>query len=168
MEIRKIKRADLWLFLAVSLYFLMNGAQLWETAIMIPAWTAAPPQSLYFFNGPHGLDFKYFWIAIHSIHEVFLLLALIYNWKWTGRRNMMLVLFVIHIGIRVWTLQYFAPTIIEFQAMEPSHMIDSQLVEKANLWKNLNYLRVGLFFMVNLGYAYLLTLGPKNKVGCQN
>ena len=156
-------RANLWLFIATAAYFLMNGAQLWETAIMIPAWTAAPPESLFFFNGPYGLDFKNFWIIVHSSHEVLLILALIFNWPFKKRRNLMLLLLVAHIGVRVWTLQYFAPTIIEFQAIEVEDMINSTLADKASRWRNLNYLRVGLFFIINLGYACLLFFTPKKK-----
>lgn len=156
-------RAQLWLFIATAAYFIMNGAQLWETAIMIPAWTAAPPASLFFFKGPYGLDFKNFWIIVHSSHEVLLIMALIFNWRFKKRRNIMLLLFGAHIGVRVWTLQYFAPAIIEFQAIEVKDMIDSTLVDKASRWRNLNYLRVGLFFLINLGYASLLFFNPNKK-----
>ncbi|WP_439484344.1 transposase [Cyclobacterium plantarum] len=157
MNSEKIKRANFWLFLALSLYFLMNGAQLWETAIMVPAWTAAPPESLHFFQEPYGVDFKVFWIVVHSTHELVLIIALIFNWPFKSRRNAMVVLLVIHIGIRAWTLQYFAPTIIEFQAMEAAPVVIPELVEKAETWKSLNYIRVGLFYLVNLGYALLFT-----------
>ncbi|HMO39817.1 MAG TPA: hypothetical protein PKC76_10525 [Saprospiraceae bacterium] len=154
-------RADIWLFIATAVYFIMNGAQLWETAIMVPAWTAAPPESLFFFKGTYGLDFKYFWIIVHSIHEIILLAALVFNWQFRTRRNLMLILLLFHIGIRIWTLQYFAPTIIEFQAMEVTPMIDSTLVERAAHWRNLNYLRVGIFFLINIGYATLFFLKPQ-------
>jgi hypothetical protein len=160
---QKQNRATLWLFIATAAYFIMNGAQLWETAIMIPAWTAAPPESLFFFKGPYGLDFKNFWIIVHSSHEVLLIIALIFNWKLKKTRNLMLLLLVAHVAVRVWTLQYFAPTIIEFQNMELQSMVDTALVEKAAEWRNLNYLRVGVFFLINLGYATLFWSNIKRK-----
>lgn len=160
-------RADKWLFAATALYFVMNGAQLWETAIMVPAWTAAPPQSLHFFHGPYGLDFKIFWIVLHSVHEVVLILALIFNWRISYRKAALLILLAIHIGLRVWTLQYFAPVIIEFQSMHASQEIDPKLVGKASAWKNLNYVRVSLFFMVNLGFVYLLSLNSNKNANAR-
>ena len=151
----RFSRADSWLLLSIAAYFIMNGAQLWETAIIIPAWTQAPPASLIFFQGPYGIDFKYFWIAVHSVHEVIFAVALIFNWRIRDRRLAMTLLFLAHIGVRVWTLVYFVPNIIDFQQMPVSSDIDRQLVERAARWRNLNYLRVGLFFAINIGLALL-------------
>ncbi|MEN7549969.1 transposase [Rapidithrix thailandica] len=153
-----LSRADLWLFICLSTYFIMNGAQLWETVIMTPAWTAAPPASLVFFQAPYGLDFKVFWIVVHSCHEVIFLLALVFNWKIRARRLPLLILFVVHVAIRVWTLAYFVPTIIEFQHLPFSNAIDPELVVKAAQWRHLNYLRVGLFFIVNLLFIPVFSL----------
>lgn len=151
----RFSRADSWLFLSIVAYFMMNGAQLWETAIIIPTWTQAPPASLIFFQGPYRLDFKYFWIVVHSVHEVIFILALIFNWKIRDRRLPMALLFLAHIGVRAWTLVYFVPTIIDFQQMPIVNNIDPHLEERAARWKNLNYLRVGLFFTINTALAFL-------------
>jgi hypothetical protein len=62
----------------------------------------------------------------------------------------MLVLFIIHMAVRAWTLAYFAPTIIGFQSMPPSSGIDPALVQKAARWRNLNLVRVAIFMVVNL------------------
>ncbi|MEQ9442915.1 MAG: hypothetical protein RIG62_28005 [Cyclobacteriaceae bacterium] len=97
---QRYTRADLWLLLTIAAYFIMNGAQLWETAIMIPAWTQAPPASLIFFQGPYALDFKNFWIVVHSLHEVIFIVALVFNWR-THRRWPLLLLFLAHLGVRI-------------------------------------------------------------------
>lgn len=144
-----------WLLWCILAYFVMNGAQLWETAIIIPAWTSAPPASLHFFHSPYGLDFKVFWIVIHSVHEVIFIMALITNWKDKQLRVPLLMLFITHMGVRVWTLSYFAPTIMWFQSLPVSDQVDQALVEKAALWRNLNYLRVALFFAVNICMVFL-------------
>lgn len=155
--ILKNNKPDLWLFIIICAYFVMNGAQLWETAIMIPAWTEAPPASLIFFLEPYGLDFKVFWIVVHSVLGLLFIAALIFNWK-TTRRYYMLFLLILHLAVRAWTLIYFVPEIIEFQNMPYSETVDPELVERASLWKNLNYLRVGFFTAVNLGLLALLRI----------
>ena len=159
----RFSRADGWLFSSVAAYFMMNGAQLWETAIIIPAWTQAPPASLIFFQEPYGLDFKYFWIAVHSVHEVIFVLALIFNWKIRSRRLPLVLLFLAHIGVRVWTIVYFVPTIIDFQQMSVVNNIEPHLVERAARWRNLNYLRVGLFFTINTALAFLFCSQSKSN-----
>ncbi len=76
-----LTRALSWLAVTTSLYLLMNGAQIFETLLIVPAWTAAPPASLGMFQGDHRLDFKTFWIAFHSIHELTFILALVFCWR---------------------------------------------------------------------------------------
>lgn len=156
-------RADTWLFYSICAYFIMNGAQVWETALMVPAWTAAPPASLVFFQKPYGLDFKAFWIVTHGIHELIFAIALIVNWNIRQRRYLILLVFIGHIAVRIWTLMYFAPAIMDFQNMPYSNSIDQVLVEKAATWRNLNYLRVSIFFFLNLALIPLFKINPKNN-----
>jgi uncharacterized membrane protein len=137
----------------------MNGAQAWETAVMVPAWTVAPPSSLIFFQKPYGLDFKVFWIITHGIHELIFITALVFNWKIKKRRNLILLVLAGHIAVRVWTLLYFAPTIIEFQELAYSDTVNAFLQEKAAHWRILNYARVVMFFTLN----FLLIVGLKIK-----
>ena len=66
---RYLRRALVWLVATTAIYLLMNGAQIFETALIVPAWTAAPPASLAMFQGEFRLDFKTFWIKrSHSGH----------------------------------------------------------------------------------------------------
>lgn len=146
-----LTRAEVWLFVTTLAYFLMNGAQIFETAVVVPKWTAAPPESLRLFQGKYGLDFKMFWIIMHSIHEITFILAIIFCWKIAPVRNGLLLLFVIHVAVRVWTLTYFAPNIIAFQKAADTTGVDTDLLSRAGLWRTMNYIRVGLFIALSLG-----------------
>lgn len=140
----------MWLVTTTALYLLMNGAQIFETALIVPAWTASPPESLGMFQGKHRLDFKTFWIATHSLHEITFILALVFCWKIPDVRNWLLVALTAHVAVRVWTIVYFAPTIIAFQRTPYGPTVDPDLVAKAARWRNLNYLRVALFMAINV------------------
>ena len=146
-----LTRAEIWLVITTLLYFLMNGAQIFETAVIVPRWTAAAPESLQIFKGQYGLDFKVFWIVMHSIHEITFVLAIIFCWRLDPVRSWLLLLFVVHFAVRVWTLGYFAPHIIEFQKMANTGQFPAELVDKVNLWRILNYVRVAIFIAVSLG-----------------
>lgn len=146
-----VSRAETWLFITTLAYFLMNGAQIFETAVIIPKWTAAPPESFQLFRGRYGLDFKPFWIAMHSVHEITFILAIVFCWKLEPVRNCLLLLFVAHFAVRVWTLAYFAPNIIDFQRIANTGDSGSDLLSRVNLWRTLNYLRVALFIAISLG-----------------
>jgi len=146
-----LSSATTWLFITTLIYFLMNGAQIFETAVIVPKWTASPPESFRMFKGKSGLDFKKFWIVLHSIHEITFILAIIFCWKINSIRNWLLVLFAIHFAVRVWTLVYFAPNIIEFQKIANTTNSETNLLSRAALWRRLNYIRVGLFIAVSFG-----------------
>ena len=146
-----LSRAETWLFITTLLYFLMNGAQIFETAVIVPKWSASPPESFQMFKGKDGLDFKTFWITMHSVHEITFILAIIFCWKLDPIRNWLLILFAIHFVVRAWTLMYFAPNIIEFQKIANNTSLETDLINRTTLWRILNYIRVGIFIAVSLG-----------------
>ena len=144
-------RAEAWLLITTLIYFIMNGAGIFETAVIIPKWSANPPESFQIFKGEHGIDLKIFWIAMHSIHEITFIVAIAFCWNIPGVRESLLLLFAVHFGVRVWTLMYFAPKIMEFQKIANGGEAVPNLKAKTTRWRNLNYLRTGLFAAVSLG-----------------
>jgi hypothetical protein len=152
-----IAKAELWLLITTLIYFLMNGAQIFETAAVVPKWTANPPYSFSVISGVNGINLKSFWIVFHSIHEITFLLAIYFCWRIEPVRNWLLILFAIHFAVRVWTLMYFAPNIMEFQKIsnvESSAL--AGLTAKTTLWRTLNYIRVAIFIGVSIGLVPLL------------
>jgi hypothetical protein len=60
-----------------------------------------------------------------------------------------LVLFIIHMCIRVWTIVYFAARIIEFQNWnEPT--LSKEMAQKMANWTKWNYLRVFIFISISI------------------
>lgn len=144
-------RAEIWLFATTLAYFLMNGAQLFETAVIVPKWTAAPPDSFQMLGGKYGLNLKTFWIIVHTIHELTFVLALVFCWKIAPIKNWLLLLFFLHVAVRAWTLLYFAPNIMAFQDVANGAVPRADLLNRAMLWRTLNYVRVAAFILISLG-----------------
>ncbi|PBQ33225.1 transposase [Sphingobacteriaceae bacterium] len=144
-----IVRAEIWLFATTLLYFLMNGAQIFETAVIVPKWTAAPPESFKWLADKNGASLKIFWIVLHSIHEITFILAIVFCWRLDPIRNGLLILFALHFAVRVWTILYFAPHIMNFEKITETQNTVENLVDKTLLWKNLNYLRVTFFLLLS-------------------
>ena len=139
-----VYRAENCLLITMLAYFLMNGAQIFETAVIIPKWTSKPPFSLTALQGQFAPDLKTFWIVIHSIHEITFIAAVALSWKIPQVRYALLTIFALHFGVRLWTIGYFAPNIISFQKADVNLLSDS-LNAAVLKWRNLNYLRVTLF-----------------------
>lgn len=148
-------RAEMWLLLTALVYFIMNGAGIFETAVIIPKWSAAPPASFQILKGEYGIDLKVFWIIMHSVHEIIFIVAIIFCWSIPGVREALLGLFAIHFGVRVWTLLYFAPNIIEFQEIANTGRIVENIEKRTTAWRRLNYLRTGLFILVSIGIVMI-------------
>lgn len=146
-----LSRAEAWLYITTLIYFLMNGAQIFETLVFVPKWTDAPPANFKLLLDGRGASLKNFWIVFHSLHEVTFILALIFCWKIDFARNWLLVLFAFHIAVRVWTLAFFAPNIINFQKIAETKAIVQNLAGKTSLWQLLNYIRVAIFIAISLG-----------------
>jgi hypothetical protein len=151
-----ITKAEVWLLITTLIYFLMNGAQIFETAAVVPKWSANPPDSFSLISGVNGINLKSFWIVFHSIHEISFLIAIYFCWRIETVRNWLLILFAVHFAVRVWTLAYFAPNIMEFQKISASNSVASaELAAKTTLWRTLNYIRVAIFIGVSIGLVPL-------------
>jgi hypothetical protein len=154
-------RAEAWLLITTLIYFIMNGAGIFETAVIIPKWTAAPPESFQIFKGEHGIDLKIFWIVMHSVHEITFIVAIIFCWQIDGVREWLLLLFAVHFAVRAWTLAYFVPNIMEFQKIANTGESVPGIADRAIRWKNWNYLRTAAFIAISVGMVavYLNVLG---------
>ena len=147
-------RAEFWMLITMLAYFLMNGAQIFETAVTIPKWSANPPASLSVLQGPYAPDLKTFWIVAHSLHELTFIAAIILSWKLPQVRYALLVIFGLHFGVRVWTIGYFAPNMMAFQKLDVT-TLSSEVQAAVIKWRNLNYVRVGAFLALSVGVAVL-------------
>jgi len=150
-----LNRAEIWMFITTLVYFLMNGAQIFETAVLVPKWAANPPETFKWLTDKNGVSLKTFWIVFHSLHEITFILAIIFCWKLDPIRNWLLILFVLHFAVRVWTILYFAPNIMDFQKTAETGNFAADLISRVNLWQTLNYVRVGLFIAVSIGFIPL-------------
>lgn len=150
-----LSRAELWLFITTLIYFLINGAQIFETAVLVPKWTAHPPATFSYLTDKNGTSLKTFWIVSHSLHEITFIIAIICCWKLPPIRNGLLILFAVHFGVRAWTLAYFAPHIIEFQKVAEGMSSATDMLRQAGTWKTLNYVRVGIFVALSVGLVPL-------------
>ena len=154
-SIYQLTRPELWLCLTTLIYFLMNGAQIFETLVFVPKWTASPPDNFKLLLDGTGTSLKSFWIIFHSIHEVTFILAIISYWNLISIRNYLLLLFVIHFAVRIWTVLYFAANIIAFQKIAETGELVSNLATKTATWQRLNYLRVAIFIAVSIALVPL-------------
>ena len=112
-------------------------------------------------QGPYAPDLKTFWVVVHSVHEITFLAAIVCCWQIPPVRYALLLLFAAHFVIRLWTIGYFAPTIMAFQTMsiEP---VSAEVQAAVGRWRNLNYIRVAAY--VGLSVAVAIVYGQVRNV----
>lgn len=152
---RYTARALVALVTTTVIYMVMNGAQIFETVTVVPRWAEDPPASVEkLLRGPSALDFQTFWISMHTLHELSFLAAIALCWRLRRLRFALLGLFAVHLAIRIWTVAYFAPTIIMLERgtlPEPA-----ELLGVVATWETLNHVRVAGFVLVSLALVPLV------------
>ncbi|MBI1224528.1 MAG: transposase [Bacteroidetes bacterium] len=145
-------RAEFWLLLNCLIYFLMNGAQIFETLVFVPKWTVNPPYNFHYLTDKNGTSLKSFWTAFHSIHEIIFITSIVFAWHIPTLRNWLVSLFILHFSVRIWTIVYFAKNIIEFQGIDENSELGNLAIRTAN-WKKWNYVRVAIFVTISITLA---------------
>ena len=157
----KLKMADIILICLTLLYIMMLGGGCYEQLTVTNLVTSAPPKSLYMLQGPFGFKPIIFWIIFRPITIILFLFAIVANWKYS-RRKILLFAFGVDLIATIATFAYFAPeTGAIVGATYHPDIVDPALFERAQLWKNLNWIRVAGFCV---GSALLLTAVSQNSL----
>jgi len=144
-----LKLADISLIFLILFYVMMLGGGCYEQLTVTNVVTSAPPKSLYMLQGPFGFKPIIFWIIFRPITTLLFLLAVVTNWNYSRvRRKLLLFAFCIDLITTIATFTYFAPeTGVIAGAVYNADTVDSALLERAHLWRNLNWIRIGGFCM---------------------
>jgi len=154
-----MKKDFLYSLTCMAFITIMGGA-VYEHLNVVPTWSAGPPLSLSMFQGEHGLNPELFWMLIHPINLVLLLVTLFIHWK-SQRRKYILVVLLSYVAILIITAIYFVPELLSIITTEPGNIVDDQLTARAGLWEALSIIRLGV--LVVLAMILLIGLARGNK-----
>src|SRR6185503_14158838 len=152
---------DILLILASISFIVIFGAAIYEHAVLVPTWAAAPPSSLAIFQGQYKLEPQNFWIPIHPLTVLLLILSLITNWKNDRRKNILIVC-ISYAVILAITFTYFVPEIISIMKIPFQDTVDPSLVHRASMWETLSLIR--LAFIGILCCVLLTALTKQGKI----
>lgn len=137
------------------------GAAVYEHLAVVPRWTMAPPASLSMFQGPYGLNAQAFWKPIHPVTLLLFITTLIVSWK-SQRKASVLIAFVGYVVVLAVTFAYFVPELIAITSTPYIDIIDSDLMNRAQLWESLSLVRLGVLILLSL--TLLLGLAKKEEI----
>lgn len=157
--------ANVTLFALTLFYITMVGGGTYEQINVTSVVTAAPPKSLAMLQGPYGFSPVKFWVIFRPITILFFLLALSFHWREGGpRKKILLFAFGLDILITIVTFLYFAPETGVIVGGSYSDTVNPLLVARAQLWKNLNLIRLGAFYSV----AVMLLMAVNQRSSSQH
>ena len=125
------------------------GAAIYEHLAVVPQWAAGPPASLSMFQGDYGLYAQAFWMPIHPITLVLMILTLLLSWKSPRRVNVAIPL-IGYAAILAITFVYFVPELIPITTTTYADTVDADLTARAGRWEMLSLVRLGFLIILSL------------------
>ena len=144
------ERILLWLF--VVLFGIQLGGGLYETLVIVPLWSASPPQSVWGWSALRNANPQFaidsgrrFWIFVTPAVGLLAIAALLSGWRtpWEHRKWLIAATLTAFIMVII-AFVYFVPSLIELMNAPPNAANAAQIGAKARLWWMLNWVRVAL------------------------
>jgi hypothetical protein len=129
------------LFLAVTLWGTLLGGIAYSHLVYFPVYLSALPDSAVLVNGPYGLHEAIFWMTIHPLLILSLIVALVLNWKSKSRRKLILITLGVYILVLIATQIYFLPELRAFEQSPESKLSPSEWVARGQRWQRLSWTR---------------------------
>jgi hypothetical protein len=142
------------LILASISFIVVIGGAVYEHAGIVPIWASAVPASLAMFQGEYAITPFRFWIPIHPITMLLLLLSLAFNWR-SERRNSILTTVVGYLIVLAVTFLYFVPELMSITQSVYAITIDPELTQRAQSWEFWSQVRLASLLLM----AFILLLG---------
>ena len=142
--------------LACLSFSVILGAAIYEHTALWPAAFSEPPKSLSVFQGPYRLNAGLFWMFIHPVTILLLVMTLIVSWK-TNRRKPVLITMTGYIIILLATFSFFVPELLELTGTPYSDTVDPSLQVRGSRWITLSLVRAGVLIVLAINLLLGLT-----------
>jgi Domain of unknown function (DUF1772) len=144
------ERILLWLY--VFVFGVQLGAGLYETLVVVPVWSAAPPETVWGWNAQRetnpqlAIDSgRRFWIYVTPAVGLLSVAALLAGWQTRPEhRAWLLAATLTSFVMTVITFAYFVPTLIGLMKSRSGEADASRVAASARLWAALNWVRVAV------------------------
>jgi hypothetical protein len=108
-------------------------------------------------RGPYGLHEGIFWLTVHPLLILSLIVALVLNWKAESRRKLILITFAIYFVVLVVTQIYFLPELLAFERSPESNVSPSEWIARGKRWQRLSWIRGAVMYAAILPLLFALT-----------
>jgi hypothetical protein len=110
------------------------GGGLYEQIVLVPLWSASPPASFATIQPGTGVPLQNFWVPVHGAITLFFVLSLVFNWRRSGARRLLLISLCSYVVMRAWSFWYFIPEMLAFQQVPLDSPPSVELARRVASW----------------------------------
>lgn len=166
---RQFSIAQIFLWLFVITLGITIGGGLYETLVVMPLWTAAPPESVIAYHRHNVANPQFtldqggrFWIFLTPLLALLTVAALLSGLRTRPEhRKWRMTATVLALVVVISTFAWFIPNIIKLTGEGVTTMNPDQITSLTNWWSRLNWLRAILYFAAWLAALRALSISPK-------
>lgn len=150
------------LMLSIVFWGTLLGGIAYSHLVYFPVYLSDLPDSATLVNGPYALNEGKFWMTIHPLLILSLIVSLILNWRVKPRRKLIAISFIAYIVVLAVSALYFIPELFAFARSPQSGMAPAEWSVRAHRWEVLSWLRGSICyaFFVPLLLALTKPAGP--------
>ena len=164
-----IAQTFLWLF--VIALGIEIGAGLYETLVVLPLWTSAPPDSVTAYHQHNAANPQFtlnaggrFWMFATPLVGLLALATLLSGLRTRSQhRQWRIAGTILALVVVLSTFAWFVPNIIRLNSKEVMTMSADQLTSLTRAWVNLNWVRVILYLSGWLSALRALSIPPRTE-----
>jgi hypothetical protein len=152
-----MKPRTIALMVSIILWGVFLGGIVYSHIVYFPVYLSALPDSSVIVNGPYALHEEKFWMLIHPLLILSLIISLGMNWKLKTRRNLIAITIVLYAAAIVATTLYFVPELRAFMNSPKLGGSPAEWWARGQRWQHLSWVRGGLMFVAVVPLLLALT-----------
>lgn len=143
---------------SIVLWGTLLGAITYSHIVYFPVYLSALPDSAVVVTGPYGLNEATFWILIHPLLILSLLVTLALNWKVKPRRKLIGLTAAIYAAVIVVSALYFIPELGAFHESAQSTATAAEWLARGQRWQHLSWVRGAVCYAACVPLLMALTV----------
>ena len=145
------------LMVAIILWGTLLGGIAYSHLVYFPVYLSDLPNSAVVVNGPYGLNEVIFWVIIHPLLIISLVVALLLNWNSRLRRKLIAISFIVYVIVLLVSQFYFIPELALFRHSPESTVTAAEWLARGRRWQRLSWLRGLTMYLAIIPLLFALT-----------
>jgi hypothetical protein len=132
---------DIALMVSILLMGILLGGIVYSHIVFFPVYLSSLPDSAALVNGPYALHDERFWLFIHPIAVLSLIVSLALNWKIRSRRKLIAIPLIVYVLAIIATTLYFVPELMNFKNSINLNVSRAEWFARGRRWQYLSWIR---------------------------